>query len=234
VFEHIHERNLAADPQYLYSKTRKGTLGLSLALVYQYLAVLIRVHALQNKPNESAPDKNAMENNLVEALQHFKIEFPHIQAPGIHTVKMLRTTFILGKEEEPLLAKQYQSKVSSLGQWVAGDEKLFRWTGESGYLRVVPGKDDYIGFWHYMMAGRLASGKSFLLYSKLHAAQTKLGEKVKCAEVVSEWADIVKNKSTEGKTILVADSYYLDKTGWAVLAEKEVLFICVVCNRGGF
>jgi hypothetical protein len=196
--------------------------------VYKYLAIVIRIYGLQNAPKESHRDKNAMDGNLKEAIAHFKRAYPASTPPGLQAVKLLASKFVIGKEEGGLLSKQYSRVAVSLGQWVAGDEKLFHWTGESAFLRLCENKDDYIGFWMYMLAGRLSSGKPFLLHTKLHAAQTKLGESVTCAEVVSAWADVVDKKGIDGHTILVADSYYLDKTGWGALREKEVSFICGV------
>jgi len=51
---------------------------------------------------------------------------------------------------------------------------------------------------------------------------------MQCAQVVQDWGRIVKEKGVAGATILVADSYYLDVTGRAVLQELEVPYLCTV------
>jgi hypothetical protein len=79
-----------------------------------------------------------------------------------------------------------------------------------------------------MLCARLANGKSLLIYTKSHTCETVLGGTIHCATVVSDWANVVNAHTSDGKTILVADSYYLDHTGYEFLTEKAVPFICAV------
>lgn len=119
-----------------------------------------------------------------------------------------------------------------MGQWVAGDEKLFHFTGRSGILRLVPKKPDQIGIWNYELTARLTNGQSYLLYFRSHSQNAKLGDGIPVNEIVQDWATIIENKTTEGKTLLVADCYYLDEKGRKILNEKTVPYLCgVQSNR---
>lgn len=192
------------------------------------MAIYIRVQALQNKPTESDKKKRPQTDNFVEAISHFKLLDDSVQPPGKHLVELLHSKFHLTPEEEVVLSKNYQSLVVKIGQWAAGDEKLFHWTGESSWLRMCPNKDDYIGLWFYMLAIRLLNGLSILIYTKSHTVETSLGGTIHCATVVSEWADVVKAKTVDNKTLLVADSYYLDRLGWQILQNKKIPYICAI------
>jgi hypothetical protein len=192
------------------------------------MSVLIRVHALQDKPSESNRIRYPQKESFVEALNHFKDLNKDVDPPGLNTIEQLFRSFLISPGEESILNEQYVSIVRHLGQWVAGDEKLFHWTGESSWLRLCPNKDDYIGFWFYMLCGRLASGKSVLLHTKSHTCDTVFGGGINCSTVMAEWAEVIDTKTTDGKTLLVADSYYLDHAGWEILTEASVPFICGV------
>ena len=133
-------------------------------LILKYFAVLTCVHGLQPRPLENQKKKVPQSQAFREAVNHLDnldVGGPKI---GVDTVKITYSKFVIGHEDAELLSSQYLKKVVSLGQWVAGDEKLFKWTGESGWLRMCLNKDDYIGFWNYMLTARLPTGKVFLIH----------------------------------------------------------------------
>jgi hypothetical protein len=212
----------------LYSSSRKGLWKFNVPSVYKFLAIYIRMQALQQRPTESDKNRRSQTGSYKQAVAYFHDRMPDHLPPGNHLVELLHSKLLISPKDEALLTENYLSKVVSLGQWVAGDEKLFKWTGESSWLRMCPNKDDYIGLWFYMLCGRLSSGKSFLLYTKSHTVETVLGGTVYCSQVMSDWGDIVTTKSTEQKTFLVADSYYLDHAGYEILTEKKVPFVCAI------
>ena len=60
----------------------------------------------------------------------------------------------------------YQNIVLKLGQGIAGHEKLFHFTGDSGDIRLVVSKSDRIGQWFYEVVAQLESGCYYMLYVK--------------------------------------------------------------------
>jgi hypothetical protein len=54
-------------------------------------------------------------------------------------------------------------------------------------------------------------------------------ESVPTASIMVKWAEIINFKATPThKSILVADSYYLDKTSHYHLLELDISFMCTV------
>lgn len=222
---------MTEDPGAFATKQRKGTLKLSLGLIYKALASFIRIQGLQHKPKESEKKRDKLRGEYKLVGEYFKEVFPEEAVLGVHTLELLYKRLALSKEDEKYLSKQYLLIVSKLGQWVAGDEKLFRWSGESGYVRFCPNKPDALGIWNYELCGMLDNGEPFLLYTRSHTCDTQLGESIPCAEVMQQWGEIVKTKGhmeLEGRTILVADAYYLDNVGREILLGQGVSFLCGV------
>ncbi len=48
---------------------------------------------------------------------------------------------------------------------------------------------------------------------------------------MASWGEIITNKGTSGKTILVADCYYLDECGRQNLQQQEVKYLCGVQSK---
>jgi hypothetical protein len=117
-----------------------------------------------------------------------------------------------------------QSVVRHLGEYVAGDEKLFHFTGDSGDIRLVLTKPDRIGLWFYQLCAPLHNGASFLLWFKLHHSDAFLGENIPVASVVQSWSEVVR-KHGDPETLLTFDSYYLDNAGRQYLRQGNVKYI---------
>ena len=100
-----------------------------------------------------------------------------------------------------------------MGNFVAGDEKLFHFTGNSGHIRLVVPKSDRIGLWFYELCAPLMGSLSFLLYFRMHVCNTLLGQELKTIEIIQEWANIIKSKGKHEEykpsTMLCMDFYYL-------------------------
>ena len=67
---------------------------------------------------------------------------------------------------ESTLNKQIQSLVNTTGEALAGDEKLFRYTGRSGLVRLCPNKPAKTGIWHCQLVCYLPSGLPVLISTK--------------------------------------------------------------------
>lgn len=125
--------------------------------------------------------------------------------------QLLHKKFLLYPDVEAELSKNYQSIIKHLGYWVAGDEKLFQFRGNSGWQRI---KHDSLGLWTYELCGRLPGGLGFLLHTYSHSVSAAMGGSIPTAEVMKKWALVVFDlKIIAHHTILVSDSYYLDQTG---------------------
>ena len=131
-----------------------------------------------------------------------------------------------GGDQERLLNRQLQRMLSSLGEVLCGDEKLFRFTGRGGIVRKVPRKPARIGIWHYQAVVMLPTDDPFLAYTSVHNTSGSLGESTQTAQIVNEWADLV--LSFRQPTIICMDSYYLCKVGRETLRQKNVRFVAAI------
>ena len=53
----------------------------------------------------------------------------------------------------------------TFGDYASGDEKLFRYTGYSGFVCLVKSKPTGLGLWHFQLCIRLGNGKPFCVFS---------------------------------------------------------------------
>lgn len=206
-----------------------SSFELNTSIAYRYLAHYIRICALQNKPKRIQRKPKPMRAALKEAQEFFINTATASQLLGIDMLERFVGQFwIRTTEEVGILNQNIQRLVESLGEWLAGDEKLFKFTGNSGFIRKCPNKPDKIGLWVYELTGRLANGKPFLIYLRVHDAVKAMDEHIPCKEIMEEWATIIATSSTPLSTILVADSYYLDNGGRDILQRLKVPYICGV------
>jgi hypothetical protein len=227
----MHEHKLAKNPTYLYSSSRKGTHTPTIKSLYKYLAIVIRVFAQQKAPKENVNKvKRLRRSNFTESIEHFHDIREELDGdvPEVSLFELLWNKFHFDRKDESILSSQFQEAVEYLGQFVAEDEKLFKWTGESQWVRVCPQKDDEVGLWNYELVGQLPNDLGFLFYIRSHTCETVFGGGIQCASIVRDWGRIVKEKRTENATILTCDSYYIDLTGRNIFQELEVLYLCAL------
>ena len=140
------------------------------------------------------------------AREHGILDFPTLtQLKNIHSL----IYFKIGTQDEEILSKSFQSILTEFGEVLAGDEKLFRFTGKSGIVRKVPNKPAKIGIWHYQMVVYLECGLTFVIYTRAHVTTSLMGTSTQTCMIVKDWADIA--MSRESPSTIVMDSYYLSK-----------------------
>ena len=114
------------------------------------------------------------------------------------------------------LSANYQKAVLSLGESVAGDEKLWKFTGNSGNLKLVISKPDRIGFWNFQLCCMFKSNTTelpFMLdsFCDMFALQT-----TGVGTVMERWIKVIKSVGSEvvppirhmnPRAVLYFDSY---------------------------
>jgi hypothetical protein len=220
------------DPNAFYSSSRKTETQMTLPRVYRFLAHIIRIQALQEAPTPTNRKWNALRDRFAEDQKHFKLLCPDVPPMGLTLLMQLHKKLIMCKETEAELSNNFQSVVKSLGQWVAGDEKLFKFLGKSGWIRI---KQDNVGIWNYELCGRLPNDLSYLIDVKSHTVSKALNESIPTASVMTRWGTIIKRLAkVTCRTVLVADSYYLDEVGRYSLLDLGLPFLCGIqaCRFG--
>jgi hypothetical protein len=232
LWQSIIKRTKEEDPKAFLLPNHKNFIP-SMDKIYHYLAIRVRIQGFQKQPLENQPNPDAQRKAFQSAQQYFQQKYPKNPPPGLNIVEKLHSHLHITPKEEPQLSRILSSSVVQIGRWAAGDEKLFHFTGNSGWIRLVPNKPDHIGLWNYELTIRLSNGMPYLIYVRSHSSNSSVGEKIFTSEIVQQWGTIVKNKGSE-TTILVCDSYYLDTLGRETLNEMDVQFICgVQANRFG-
>ena len=83
-------------------------------------------------------------DNCFEAKRYFEDKFRG-SSPGVNILGRLIAQYLITDDLFADLTDNFLDIVDSLGEWVAGDEKLLHFTGNSGDIRIVVTKPDRIG-----------------------------------------------------------------------------------------
>lgn len=171
-------------------------------------------------PSQNTKNNKPKRNAIEEALLHFQSRSPSSNIPGIEAYEKLLAIPLITADYCEVLSQNFQNLVLHLGESVAGDEKLFYFTGKTQDIRLVPHKPQRIGLWFYELCAGLRYGGQFLLFTKLH----RNDQYTSVASIVQIWCNIIK-KLQEKKTLLTMDSYYMNNEAKQVLEENGVSFV---------
>lgn len=197
------------------AKRNPTVLSFSPSRIYKVLAVSIRMVGTQDKPTENVVNDRPLRESIVKESSYFDEKYPEKGkgAPYINILELLIARFLFHSAYFDDISKLFQSIVTRLGVFVAGDEKLLHFTGNSGICRLILSKPDRIGLWFYELCCQITGGLPFLLYLRLwdSVKSSKDGhEAIPVSEIVKEWSEVVRRLNVY--SILAADSYYFDTT----------------------
>lgn len=232
--ELVEEMLANVDDNALHMKRRQpeGNVNMipSLDKAYAALAVQVRLLGLQQRSLENVRDPHHYQRHIQEALNHFTgLGYGH--APARDSTEKLLAHMLVTAQHTGALSKNFQQVVLHLGQSVAGDEKLFHFTGESPNVRLVISKPGRVGLWFYELTGALSNGLPYLLDVFMH---TNVAGPIKVASVVDRWVTVMKTCGSDAvdtqrdRCILACDSYYLDATSRSQLLASGVTFTASV------
>ena len=91
-------------------------------------------------------------------------------------------------EEE--LSMNFQKVIQNIGQTACADEKLYHYTGQSGFIKQVLNKPARIGHWFYQLTVSFSSGRIFLMYMKIHNSIAGVST-IPVSTVVNDWINVV-------------------------------------------
>jgi hypothetical protein len=200
--------------------------------VWQTLAVYTYLTGKQNTTKESVKNGRFMRNNIQEARKYFKSN--HDAEPiGRESIEKLIGNMLLSIDYSDDISSNFVSALATLGQNVAGDEKLWRFTDNSANIRLVPSKPGKIGLWFYELCCRLQAGDAeipFLMYVRMHDSVEK---RVTVDEIVRLWvvstcsvgaASAAVGMNPNPRCYLIFDSYYESSSTRNYLLQKGQYF----------
>ena len=97
--------------------------------------------------------------------------------------------------EETRINYYFEVFFSSLGDWLAGDEKLFKFAGKSGYVRLLPNKPAKVGLWNFQGAIILKCGPPFLIYTQMHISLPETQRSMKFIDIIKDWVKLILKKN---------------------------------------
>jgi len=160
--------------------------------------------------------------------------------PCTAILEFLSCHFLIDKTYFPALSKNLQAIYNHLGEYVAGDEKVYHMTGASGDIRLVPSKRS-IGVWLYQLTCCLPGGSPFLLWfrqtDRLSLMWRWIGVHQWVHLIAQEWIEIVKRHPHPTLTLstIVLDSYYSSKKATVNLfcewEDRSISFYCFSVER---
>ena len=186
----------------------------SLRVIYSFFAVKMRIHALQKKRKASQPGKNLLMEAIKESRSHFGEKLP-----GVKILRTLLARYLLTENYFARITDNIMSNIRRFGEFVAGDEKLLHFTGNSGDIRMVKSKPDKVGLWFYELCALLPNGLPIIVYFRLQKSNPRSAETIKTKDILKDWADVIQNKVEEVNphTKIVCDSYYGTEAGFKML-----------------
>jgi hypothetical protein len=201
------------------------------------LAIDIRFCGLQIE--SSNDQKRFLRSRLETEVAYFKEKFAieltlennHNINLGINVHETLMSRFLITPKEYQLLSTSFQSLLSSYGDSIAGDEKLFYFTGNSGNIRLVPSKPDRIGLWFYELCCRFANGLPYMLDIQMAHSEGELKRK-ETSQTIEAWINVIKKNI--GESFLAFDKYYVSEKGARLLNESAITYGCSAKGESGF
>lgn len=196
--------------------------------IWQAIAIQVLLTGNQVRAKESDPNKHFLQER-VQYAKDFLQEKTGEHAYSRNLLLKVISNCFLEPKHASLLSSNFCGILESLGQFAAGDEKLFHFTGNSSDVRLVISKPDRLGLWFYELCGKLPSGEPFMLDVFLHHNTSNT---VSVQSVVNRWLKVLKfvgkekvpdNQHPNPKCYLIADSYYLDKSVRNLMLQEENL-----------
>jgi hypothetical protein len=201
-------------------------------LIYRFFAIKIRVQGLQNGPKLNKQNGKPLQESFLEAREYFSASFPE-KSPGRNVISKLSSSFLITADYFNQLSLNFQSIVRELGEYASGDEKLDRFTGNSGDIRLVPNKPARIGLGHYQLVGKVDNATPYVLDIKMARIHRQANESEVMANIVGHWSDVILrvNKNSSDKlTLLCFDTHYTDAASRSVLLRKKIKYIGAVAS----
>ena len=206
------------------------TLRLSLKKIYCILAIKIRIYGEQCVPVSVKARTRPLRLQIKAFKKYFEEKYL-VKTFGIVGCELVLSHFLVDSTYLEELSANFMSIVRHIGTYVAGDEKLLRFFGESDNVRVVFSKPDRVGLWFYQLASILSNGLSYLLHLCLHDV-SKLDEgSFPVSQVVQMWCRHVLDGPYVDKdvdTLLVFDSFYHSSSTREFLNRQNVKYIGAV------
>lgn len=202
---------------------------------YLFIALKVAIHVLNYHAGGCDDHQRWLRESVKNAKSELSLRTPcNFSHLGNDVSERLLARFLFTYDYCDELSANFQSIIRSLGEFVSGDEKLFRYLGTSVDSRYEPKKPDKEGFWFYELCAPIDETTGYMLDIRMWKAHDIDDHTEAVAGVVDRWSQVIHNlQHRTVRTTLTFDSYYFDNATREALVENEVQYIAGV-NRSRF
>ena len=223
VTQSLVERMISAVPleRWVASSVSRHYIPHKISDMYKYMAVTILLQGDQGNVTSSKTGKKSQIVGVKMACEYFN-NFPQ-KLPGVSLVDAAMSRLLINSDMEEELSLNFQKVIQNIGQIACADEKLYHFTGQSGYIKQVLNKPARIGHWFYQLTTSFSSGRIYLMYVKIHNSISGVST-IPVSSVVNDWIKVVHRAGIvdvdfNPNTVLVFDSYYTSLDSINLLRE---------------
>ena len=201
----------------------------SARLIYVYFACCIRIMA---EGRTNFDEERPLRGSITRALNNLEKDSNiSSEYPKAHSLQLLFNRFHISIAFLSKICENFRKSLAKIGTMVAGDEKLYHFTGDSALIRVVISKPDRIGLWFYELSCLFKDNSPYLLDTFVNNSCVEGGIKNPVVEVVKHWVKTEEpffSQQPEKRSILLFDSYYTSKDSIDYLIKNHIDFIGAV------
>ena len=180
------------------TKTEKHLL-LDNRKALQSFAVYIYICAKGDRSSEVTKNQRFKRKQINGAIEDLKERHAHLDQKsfvGRDSIETILSRVLFSLDDISEISKNFRSILDSVGQYAAGDEKLFHFSGDSQHSRPVPNKPREVGLMFYELACMLKVNGVELPYMMdilLHNGENSF---VPAHGIVQRWVEAIKAVET--------------------------------------
>ena len=139
--------------------------------------------------------------------------------------------FRFGTVDEYQISEHMGNIFSAFGNLISGNKKLYGYSGNRRFVRMGRSNPSNLELWMYQVSVVLKCGLSLPTYSKMQLSSLEDNVRMKAADIVKDWVNLIINHIVLNKNVLYMDSYYLTKESSDRCVGSDYLFYCGIGER---
>lgn len=211
VLNHLSSDDLYVQQQHSFNPNLKD--------FYKSLAIEIKIMGTGYSSHQPK-----LEDAIKEWRSYFANKFPDHPPCGQKITRVWICRFLIGPDSLDVLSNNFLSVVTKHGQYLVGDEKLFRFRGKGAPLIYEPKKPDVIGLWFYELVCLLQKNLPYCVHLRMYNKKIKT-DVIPMTSVVRDWTESINAKPSNHDPILTFDSHYMSRDVVNLLISQNNLFV---------
>ena len=179
-------------------KVKKHTIKPTIFVPLSILAVRVLIQGCQDS-------KKMLPEAVKDAVAVLKETNSTTFCTNLMEMLLSMYWFGVGTDDEYQISEHMGNIFSAFGDSMLGNKKLYGYSGNSGFVRMVRSKPDNVGLWMYQEAVVLKCGLSSLIYSTMQLFSMEGNVRMKAADIVKDWGNLIIDHIVLNKTFLCMD-----------------------------